>query len=65
MFSQTRNAGVLDDKVERFFKLITNIEKKEIAGTVQWWDCNFEEQEVRTSYFPPLPYPTPPHPPFN
>ena len=43
------NQGVLDDKVERFFKLITNIERKEISGTIQWWDCNFEEQEVRVS----------------
>ncbi|GMH49282.1 hypothetical protein TrLO_g9496 [Triparma laevis f. longispina] len=50
MFSQTMSAGVLDDKVERFFKLITNIEKKEIAGTIQWWDCNFEEQEMEDMY---------------
>ncbi|GMH83855.1 hypothetical protein TrVE_jg5449 [Triparma verrucosa] len=50
MFSQTMNYGVLDDKVERFFKLITNIERKEISGTIQWWDCNFEEQEMEDMF---------------
>jgi len=41
---------VVDAKAERFFKLLVSTNNDEIAGTLQWWDCNFLEQEMEDMF---------------